>query len=109
MASHKSCRHTCSDDLTSKENLDKFYEEHIKFLLREKKRLEKFFRENGISGENLEIKLRELERIIEERIQLRENIQYLKLTQGIAYNLINELHAKKRNLQEEIRQLEQEN
>ncbi|RIB05965.1 hypothetical protein C2G38_2218230 [Gigaspora rosea] len=52
--------------LTPKENFDKFYEEHIKFLQREKKRIEDFFREDGISGEYLTDQIEGIGNIIKE-------------------------------------------
>ncbi|CAG8492520.1 22612_t:CDS:1, partial [Gigaspora rosea] len=56
-------RHTRSDDLTPEQNLIKFLKENLKFLQREKKRFEKFCKENGINGNNLEQKLNELEKL----------------------------------------------
>ncbi|KAF0542806.1 hypothetical protein F8M41_004432 [Gigaspora margarita] len=96
MSPHKSRRRrTRSDDQTPKEHLDKFYKEHIQFLNRERKRTEKFFNENGMSVENLEIKLRELDIIIKERIQFKEEIPRLQLTQLISSDWINKLYVKK--------------
>ncbi|CAG8679101.1 11672_t:CDS:2 [Racocetra fulgida] len=65
-------RYIRSSDLTPKEELDNFLTEHIKYLPREKKRVERFFKENGINGETLETNLKELEKIIKERDELKE-------------------------------------
>ncbi|CAG8503783.1 1244_t:CDS:2 [Racocetra persica] len=77
MTRAKHQRYTRSSDLTLKEELDNFLTEHIKYLQREKKRVERFFKENGINGENLETNLEELEKIIKERDELKECIDKL--------------------------------
>ncbi|CAG8810991.1 5923_t:CDS:1, partial [Gigaspora rosea] len=109
MSPHKSRRHTRSDDMSPKENLDRFYEEHLKFLNREKKRIEIFFRKNGITGESLQSKLEELDTIIKERGQFQNVINQLRYTQQTACDLINKLHVEKREIREKCRRLEREN
>ncbi|CAG8794620.1 16210_t:CDS:2, partial [Dentiscutata erythropus] len=99
------CRHTCSDNLTPNDNLERFYIGHIEFFGRELRRAETFFRENGITGEDLEAKLSNLKTIIEERDRLRERIRQLQYTQSIASRMINEINAEKRLLQQENAQL----
>ncbi|CAG8806140.1 9698_t:CDS:1, partial [Dentiscutata erythropus] len=47
MAPHKSRKHTRSNHLSAEENLDNFFKEHVKYLQREKARVEKF--ERGLS------------------------------------------------------------
>ncbi|CAG8586764.1 2535_t:CDS:2 [Dentiscutata erythropus] len=102
-------RHTRSDNLTPNENLERFLTGHVEFLRREKRRIETFFRENGITGEDLEVKLRALETIIEERGHLRERIRQLQTTQRTASRLIRELYNEKMQFLARIQELEQEN
>ncbi|CAG8674433.1 2533_t:CDS:1, partial [Gigaspora rosea] len=101
--------HTCSDNLTPNENLEQFLTGHVEFLRRKKRRIETFFRENGITNEDLEIKLRALETIIEERDHLKEWIRQLQNTQRIVSRLISELYIEKRQFLARIQELEQEN
>ncbi|CAG8500127.1 15181_t:CDS:1 [Dentiscutata heterogama] len=114
-------RYLRSNDLTPKEELDNFLTKHIKYLQREKKRVEQFFKENGINGENLETNLEELEKIINERDELKERIDKLieernefkksidknKIIQIFAAQLIRNLHRERnqfKNLVEEHQQ-----
>ncbi|CAG8682746.1 33532_t:CDS:2 [Gigaspora margarita] len=53
--------------------------------------LERFFRENGIMGNDLEIKLRELEMFINDRETYIERIKQLEFTQSIASRLKNRI------------------
>ncbi|CAG8825371.1 14375_t:CDS:1, partial [Dentiscutata erythropus] len=101
--------HTCSDNLTPNENLERFLVGHIEFLRKEKRRIKTFFRENGIIDEILKVKLRALETIIEERDHLRAQIRQLQNTQRTANRIINELYIEKRQFLAQIRELEQEN
>ncbi|CAG8589639.1 43435_t:CDS:2 [Gigaspora margarita] len=57
--------------------------EQIQFLQRENKQIRKISKENGISRENLEMKLRKLENITKEKIQFKEEIQQLQLQEVI--------------------------
>ncbi|CAG8538932.1 2134_t:CDS:2 [Dentiscutata heterogama] len=98
-------KHTRSDNLTPNDNLERFYIGHIEFLRRELRRAEIFFRENGITGKDLETKLSNLKTIIEERDCFREWIRQLQYTQSIASRMINEINAEKRLLQQENAQL----
>ncbi|RIA99915.1 hypothetical protein C2G38_2236611 [Gigaspora rosea] len=109
-------KHTCSDNLTPSENLERFFIGHIQFMQRDLRRTETFFRENGITGDDLEAKLSALKTIIEERDRFREQIRQLQFTQMTASRMINELYDEKRRfldqiqeLQQQIQELQQEN
>ncbi|CAG8821096.1 45111_t:CDS:2 [Gigaspora margarita] len=122
MTRAKHQRHTRSSDLTPKEELDKFLTEHIKYLQREKKRVERFFKENGINGENLETNLGKLEKIIkerneylekleksiEERNELKKSIDKYKITQQIAIKLIKNLNREKNEYKEQVELFQQQ-
>ncbi|CAG8763815.1 44128_t:CDS:2 [Gigaspora margarita] len=60
--------YTHSTNLTPKEGLEKFLTEHIKYLQREKRWVEQFFKKNGINGENLETNLEELKKSLKKRM-----------------------------------------
>ncbi|CAG8573839.1 13980_t:CDS:2 [Cetraspora pellucida] len=106
MAPHRSRRHTRSDNLTPNENLEKYFNEHIKFLQREKQRVERFFRENGIKGNDLETKLRELETFISDR---EKQIKQLEKTHRSESQVINDLHVERGQFINRIQELELEN
>ncbi|CAG8530189.1 10510_t:CDS:2 [Gigaspora rosea] len=98
------------------ENLERFFIGHIQFMQRDLRRTETFFRENGITGDDLEAKLSALKTIIEERDRFREQIRQLQFTQMTASRMINELYDEKRRfldqiqeLQQQIQELQQEN
>ncbi|CAG8712852.1 6451_t:CDS:1, partial [Dentiscutata heterogama] len=57
MARYRPSKHTRSNNKDPKEDLIKFLEKHVNFLQREKRRVGKFFRDNGITGEELDAKL----------------------------------------------------
>ncbi|CAG8695467.1 9905_t:CDS:2, partial [Racocetra persica] len=77
--------------------------------MREKKRVELFFKENEINGKNLETNLKELEKLIKERDELRKHIDELikerrgfkmsidkfKITQTFIAQLITKLYRER--------------
>ncbi|CAG8830589.1 959_t:CDS:1, partial [Gigaspora margarita] len=89
-------KNTHSDNLILNDDLVRFFTGHIAFLQRKLRRTEAFFRENGITGKDLEAKLSTLKTIIEERDQFRERINQLQNTQMIASRIIDELNDEKR-------------
>ncbi|KAF0457490.1 hypothetical protein F8M41_001167 [Gigaspora margarita] len=95
-------------NLTLKEKLDKFLTEYIKYLQRGKKRVERFFKENGINGENLETNLGELEKNIEERNELKKSIDKYKITQQIVIELITNINRKKNEYKERFELFQQQ-
>ncbi|CAG8567883.1 7100_t:CDS:2 [Racocetra fulgida] len=123
MTRAKHQRYTRSSGLNPKEDLDKFLTEHINYLQREKKRVERFFKENRINGKNLETNLGELEVIIkerddylkkleksiEERNEFKKSIDKYKITQKIAIELINKLTIEKNEYKEQITRLSDQN
>ncbi|CAG8786370.1 23983_t:CDS:2 [Gigaspora margarita] len=122
MTRTKHQRHTRFSDLTPKEELDKFLTEHIKYLQREKKRVKRFFKENGINSENLETNLGKLEKIIKERNEylkkleksiekrneLKKSIDKYKITQQIAIKLIKNLNREKNEYKEQVELFQQQ-
>ncbi|RIB07046.1 hypothetical protein C2G38_2275694 [Gigaspora rosea] len=102
-------KNTRSDNLTPNDDLVRFFTGHIAFLRRKLRRTEAFFRENGITGEDLEAKLSTLKTIIEERDHFREQISQLQNTQRIASRMISELNDEKRQFLAQIQELRQEN
>ncbi|CAG8797892.1 24013_t:CDS:2, partial [Gigaspora margarita] len=107
------------------EQLKKFLDKHIKYLERERKRVENFFKVNGIRG-NLSEKLNELQNKIDEGVRLKDQVSQhfslicslasfhqklpyqvsrLQKNAEIALNLINKLSDEKRQLLLQIEEL----
>ncbi|CAG8561555.1 24656_t:CDS:2, partial [Gigaspora rosea] len=75
---------------------------------REKKRVERFFKENGINGENLETNLGELEKIIKKRNELKKSIDKYKITQQITIELITNINREKNKYKERVELFQQQ-
>ncbi|CAG8835010.1 5144_t:CDS:1, partial [Racocetra persica] len=102
-------KHVKSNNSNPEDNLKKFLGEHIQFLQRDKKRVEKFFRKNGIQSEDLKEKLNKLQKIIDERESLKDQISKFQITTEKSKKLIRKLRIEKQKLSIWIQQLKSKN
>ncbi|CAG8746113.1 33163_t:CDS:2 [Gigaspora margarita] len=109
MTRYRPSRYTRSNNKDPKEDLIKFLEKHVNFLQREKRRVEKFFKDNGIIGEELEAKLVVLRKIIDERNQNTRLIAQYQITQTIGSSIIRKLFIEKGTFKDKVCQLQLDN
>ncbi|CAG8727573.1 9768_t:CDS:2, partial [Racocetra persica] len=109
MTRYQTRKHVKSNNSNLEDNLKKFLDEHIKFLQRDKRHVEKFFRINRIQGEDLKEKLNELQKIIVERESFKDKLNLYQITTEKSTKLIRKLHAEKQEFSNQIQQLKSEN
>ncbi|CAG8646888.1 14136_t:CDS:1 [Dentiscutata erythropus] len=109
MARYRPSKHTRSNNKDPKGDLIKFLEKHVNFLQREKRWVGKFFRDNGITGEELEAKLVVLQKIIDERNQYTRVIAQYQTTQDIRVSIIRKLFIEREKFKDKVRRLQLDN